>query len=263
LYRFQVFGYRLDERLGSVHFWLILLGMNLTFGPMHILGLQGEPRRTYTYKDGYGLNLWNMVATIGAFVIAISVAVFLFNAVRSQRRYVKAGRPAEEADPWDARGLEWMVPSPMPAHNFDEVPVVAHLDEFWHRKYGEDDDGRPVRIAATEDVVQKGDPTGVHLPGPSYWPIVIAAGLPLIAYGLIYNLGFSALGWAAHAIVLLVLVLEPFLVSQGQYDGHDDGHGLDDGNGDDESHSPDDGGEPAAVTAGAEPATDEEATTDV
>jgi cytochrome c oxidase subunit 1 len=257
----KVFGYRLDERLGSVHFWLILLGMNLTFGPMHILGLQGEPRRTYTYKDGYGLNFWNMVATIGAFVIAISVAVFLFNAVRAHRRYVKAGRPAEEADPWDARGLEWMVPSPMPAHNFDEVPVVGHLDEFWHRKYGEDDEGRPVRIAATADVVQKGDPTGVHLPGPSYWPIVLAAGLPLIAYGLIYNLAFSALGGALVAIAVYGWGLEPSMDPEAHDHGHGDDHGHDDGGEDD--HTPDDGGELPAVTAGDEAATDEEATTDV
>ena len=97
-------------------------------------------------------------------------------------------------DPWDARSLEWMVQSPTPAHNFDEVPIVTHLDEFWHRKYGEDERGRPVRIAATEDVVQPGDPTGVHLPSPSYWPIVLAAGLPLIGYGVIFNLGFAFVG---------------------------------------------------------------------
>src|SRR5690349_23248187 len=71
----KVFGYTLSERLGSVHFWLIMLGMNLTFGPMHILGLQGEPRRTYTYKKGYGLEFWNAIETVGAFIIATSVLV--------------------------------------------------------------------------------------------------------------------------------------------------------------------------------------------
>ncbi|MEY2589225.1 MAG: cytochrome c oxidase subunit, partial [Acidimicrobiaceae bacterium] len=148
----KAFGYRLSETLGKWHFWLILLGMNLTFGPMHVLGLQGQPRRTYTYKNGYGLNFWNMVATVGAFTIALSTVVFLYNVFTSRRKAKHAG-VREEADPWDARSLEWMVQSPVPAHNFDEVPIVTHLDEFWHRKYGEDESGRPVRIAKTEDVV--------------------------------------------------------------------------------------------------------------
>ncbi|MGI8661874.1 MAG: cytochrome c oxidase subunit I [Acidimicrobiales bacterium] len=244
----KVFGYTLNERLGSVHFWLILLGMNLTFGPMHILGLQGEPRRTYTYKDGYGLNFWNMVATIGAFTIALSVVVFLYNAVSAHRRFVKAGRPVLDADPWDGRSLEWMVPSPMPAHNFDEVPTVAHLDEFWHRKYGEDDDGRPVRIAETVDVVQKGDPTGVHLPSPSYWPIVLASGLPLICYGLIFNLGFAALGGVIVGIAAYGWGLEPSFDPDA---GHDAGH--------DAAHEDGDGSAVAELPAAA----DEEKTADV
>src|SRR4051812_27031865 len=205
----KAFGYRLNEKLGKWHFWLILLGMNLTFGPMHVLGLQGEPRRTYTYKDGYGLNFWNLVATIGAFVIAVSVLIFLFNIGRSYRRYVKAGRPVMEADPWDARSLEWMVPSPTPGHNFDQVPTVTHLDEFWHRKYGEDEEGRPVRIAETADVAQKGDPTGVHLPSHSYFPIVLAAGLPIIAYGLIFNLGLCAVGGLMVGFAIYGWAMEP------------------------------------------------------
>ncbi|MEO7556752.1 MAG: cbb3-type cytochrome c oxidase subunit I, partial [Acidimicrobiales bacterium] len=232
----KVFGYKLSERLGSVHFWLIMLGMNLTFGPMHILGLQGEPRRTYTYKDGYGLNFWNLVATVGAFVIAASVAVFLYNAVTAHRRYVKAGRPVMDADPWDARSLEWMVPSPMPAHNFDEVPTVTHLDEFWHRKYGEDDTGRPVRIAETADVVQKGDPTGVHLPSPSYWPIVLASGLPFVAYGLIFNLAFAALGGALVVTAMYGWALEPSYDPDAPHDAPHDDHGPGDDPGDDGDH---------------------------
>src|SRR4051794_39748917 len=75
----KVFGYRLSETLGNWHFWLILIGMNLTFGPMHIIGLEGQPRRTYTYQKGFGYDVWNMVETVGAFIIALAVLIFLVN----------------------------------------------------------------------------------------------------------------------------------------------------------------------------------------
>ncbi|MFN7149471.1 MAG: cytochrome c oxidase subunit 4, partial [Microthrixaceae bacterium] len=128
-------------------------------------------------------------------------------------------------DPWDARSLEWMIPSPTPEHNFDEVPVVEEVDEFWPRKYGHDENGRLVRIAETADVVQKGDATGVHLPSPSYWPLVMAAGMPLVGYGLIFNLW-----WALPGAVLIIAavwgwVMEPSTdPDAGHHDDHHDGH---------------------------------------
>jgi cytochrome c oxidase subunit I len=144
------------------------------------------------------------VATIGAFIIAVGVLVFILAAIASFRR-PRTG----EADPWDARTLEWTTTSPPPEYNFEEIPVVHHLDEFWHRKYAEDDTGRVVRVAASEDVAQKGDATNVHLPAPSYWPIVLAAGLPLIGYGLIFNLGFAAVGGAIVLLAAYGWGLEP------------------------------------------------------
>ncbi len=183
----KAFGYLLNERLGKVHFWLTLIGFNLTFAPMHWLGLQGMSRRIATYQSTDGFTFWNLVATIGAFTIAASVVVFLHNVFYSYRKWKKAGRPSPGADPWDARSLEWMIPSPTPEHNFDEVPVVHAQDEFWHRKYGEDEEGRAVRIHATEDVVQKGDATDVHLPSPSYFPMLLAISLCVIGYGVIFK----------------------------------------------------------------------------
>jgi len=203
----KVFGYFLDETWGKVHFWLTLIGFNLTFGPMHILGLQGMSRRITTYRDGYGFNLWNMVATIGAFIIALAMLVFFINIVRSKRR--AADRPPPGPDPWDARSLEWSIPSPTPAHNFDDDPIVTQFDDWWHRKYGEDEHGRVVRIAEAEDVAMVGDPSRAHLPSPSYWPIVLAAGLPLIGWGLIFNLAISAVGGALVLAGFVGWGLEP------------------------------------------------------
>jgi cytochrome c oxidase subunit I len=180
----KVFGRLLSNRLGYLHFWLMLIGFNLTFGPMHILGLEGMPRRISVYPDGLGWNLWNLVATVGAFLIAASILVFAANAVRSRARGEEAG-----ADPWDARTLEWSVPSPPPVHNFDDVPVVRHRDDFWHTKYVEIPEGAPRRVFAgganDHDAGDHGH--SIHLPSPSYFPLLAAAGFPIMGYGVIYN----------------------------------------------------------------------------
>ena len=241
----KIFGHMLNETWGKVHFWIMLIGFNLTFGPMHVLGLQGMSRRIDTYSPGFGFELWNMVATIGAFIIALSVLVFFYNVWRSRRD--APNLPAPGPDPWDARSLEWMIPSPTPEHNFDEVPVVESEDEWWHRKYGYDENKRVVRIATIEEVAQDGSATGVHLPAPSFWPLVLALGLPLIGYGLIFNLWLAVVGGALTGLAIYSWALEPVDDPDADHGhGHDDHHD-DDGGGDD--HAADDS-EP--VTAGAE-----------
>ena len=222
----KAFGYLLREGLGKLHFWSMLIGFNLTFGPQHILGLQGMPRRTHSYFDGYGFNFWNLVSTIGAFLIAASFLVFFANIWVSYRDSKKPGWVNPGPDPWDSRSLEWMTASPAPTHNFDHTPVVTHRDEFWYRKYGETDDNRLVRVAEAEDVAQTGYRTDVHLPAPSYWPIVLCFALPLIGYGLIFNLGFAFVGGGLTLMSLYGLALEP-------PDDPDAGHGHDDHHGDD------------------------------
>jgi cytochrome c oxidase subunit 1 len=236
----KAFGYLLNETLGKVHFWLILIGFNLTFGPMHILGLQGMPRRTYTYKDGYGFNFWNMVSTIGAFTIGVSMLIFAFNILYSWRK-AKAANLAVSADPWDGRSLEWMVASPTPEHNFDEIPVVRTLDDFWHRKYGENEDGKLVRIADTEDVIQDGSNTNVHLPSPSYWPLVLAGGLPFIAWGLIFNLWLCVVGGAMLVAAFYGWVMEPATDDEAPHDDHGDDHDGGDHGGDEAEADLDEG----------------------
>jgi cytochrome c oxidase subunit 1 len=204
----KAFGYLLNEKIGKWHFWLTLIGLNLTFGPMHILGLQGMSRRVFTYSANEGFGFWNAVATVGAFIIAISLLVLFYNMWVSYRAY-KRNPVNVGADPWDGRSLEWSIPSPVPEHNFDEVPTITELDDFWHRKYGHDEDGRLVRIAETEDIVQKGDAQGVHLPSPSYWPIVLSAGLPLIGYGIIFSLAFCVPGAILVIAGIWGWVIEP------------------------------------------------------
>jgi cytochrome c oxidase subunit 1 len=215
----KVFGHHLSEPLGTWHFWLTIVGMNLTFGPMHVVGLMGQPRRTYTYERGYGLEFWNMVETIGALIIALSLLVFLYNIWHSRRHWKVGGGIAAPADPWDARSLEWLTPNPTPHHNFDEIPIVTHLDELWHRKYAEDESGRPVAIASSAEVTQKGD-AHPHLPAQSYWPITLAFSLPVIAYGIIFNLALAILGALILIAAVYGWVLEPAFA--GGHGGHGD-----------------------------------------
>ncbi|MEX2588448.1 MAG: cytochrome c oxidase subunit I [Actinomycetota bacterium] len=192
----KVYGKLLDETLGKVHFWMMMIGFNLTFGPFHILGLKGMPRRYYTYQEGLGWGMWNMVSTIGAFIIALSTIVFMYNWVKSKR----SGEKAIE-DPWDGRTLEWTIPSPPPEYNFAEIPQVEERDDFWHRKYKEDKKGRPVPVPTGGADAESSDDApaeeghgeeghgeeghGIHLPSPSYFPLVAAAGMPMMAAGVI------------------------------------------------------------------------------
>jgi cytochrome c oxidase subunit 1 len=103
-----------------------------------------------------------------------------------------------------------MIPSPTPVYNFDPVPTVERLDDFWYRKYGETEDGRLVRIASTEEVTQSAEGEhNVHLPSPSYWPLVAAIGLPIIGWGLIFTWWLCLIGGLLTAGALYAWALEP------------------------------------------------------
>ena len=225
----KVFGHLLNERRGKIHFWTMLIGFNLTFGPMHVLGLQGMSRRINTYSSGFGFEFWNLVATIGSYILGASVLYFLWNVYKSKKE--APNLPAPGPDPWDARSLEWSVPSPTPEHNFDEIPVVESQDDWWFRKYNIEDDGSVVRISSAEDAAQKGDAVGVHLPSPSFWPLVLAIGLPLIGYGVIFNLWLCVVGGLLTGGAIYAWVLEPVDDPDADGHGHDDHHDGDDPDG--------------------------------
>ncbi len=147
---------------------------------------------------------------MGAFVIAFSVLVFIWNVIVSLRKGEVAGN-----DPWDARTLEWSIPSPPPEYNFAVVPVVHSVDDWWHRKYVEDPSGRPVPVPAGAAVAHGDDGNGhadghgIHMPSPSYFPLVAAAGFPVIAFGLIYSFALIPVGVIILATGLYGWALEP------------------------------------------------------
>ncbi|MFM8775981.1 MAG: cbb3-type cytochrome c oxidase subunit I, partial [Actinomycetota bacterium] len=195
----KVFGKMLNEKLGSWNFWLMIIGLNLTFGPMHILGLQGQPRRMYQWTEAragegfFNLAFWNLVASIGSFILTIGILFFLINVWVTSRNPQKA-----PLDPWNARSLEWMTSNPPKEHNFDVIPTVHHLDEFFHRKYEEDEATHTMKqITTAEELMAEQERNAdkhIHMPSPSYWPIVLAFGLPVITFGLIYSHLISVVG---------------------------------------------------------------------
>src|SRR5262249_44604170 len=126
----------LSERLGRWHFWLFVIGFNLTFLTMHGQGILGMPRRIYTYLPDRGWESWNLVTTLGVPVQALAVLIFAANIVISLRRGVPAGD-----GPWDAWTLEWAPTSPPPAHNFDVLPVTTSRRPLWDLKHPDDPDG--------------------------------------------------------------------------------------------------------------------------
>jgi cytochrome c oxidase subunit 1 len=199
-------GRVLSERLGKWHFWLFVIGVNVTFFPMHILGLQGMPRRVYTYLAPTGWGPLNLVATIGAVTIATSVLLFLINAFMALRRAPDAG-----PNPWGASGLEWATASPPPNYNFLHAPVVESRHPLWDTTVdlpvltGFRSDRREVLVTTAFDA----QPDSRHeAPTASIWPLYLALCMGVVFIGSIFSpwfvpggialslLGLAGWGWS-------------------------------------------------------------------
>jgi cytochrome c oxidase subunit I len=111
-------GRMYDETLGRIHFWLSFIFFNLTFGPMHFVGIDGMPRRVADYADQFAT--WNAIISVSAFIFGLSFLVFVYNMVASWRH-----GPLAPGNPWRANSIEWQVSSPPPVFNFDEIPTVV------------------------------------------------------------------------------------------------------------------------------------------
>jgi cytochrome c oxidase subunit 1 len=192
-------GRMLGETLGKIHFWLMLIGFNLTFFPQHFLGVDGMARRTWTYGPEQGFSGWfgnpalgwNLVSTIGAYTMAISILTFIVNVVVALRKPKTA-----PADPWDGGTLEWAISSPPPPYNFGSQPVVYGRDPLWMEKFtaqgiaehGSELPPGAVGVAQAEiEAHADGRDPGahIHMPGQSFFPFITAAGLALMAVGML------------------------------------------------------------------------------
>ncbi|KQU71444.1 MULTISPECIES: cytochrome c oxidase subunit I [unclassified Rhizobacter] len=178
-------GRLLDERLGRWHFWLFAIGFNIAFFPMHLLGLAGMTRRVYTYPAEMGWGAWNALSSAGALVVAVAVLLFVVNVARSLRHGAPAG-----ADPWGAGTLEWSLPSPPPACNFDAIPVVHGRDPLWEPSAvpthvaGLAVDSRELLCTTVLDAEPESRDS---LPGPTAWPFWAAVAATLLFVGSVFT----------------------------------------------------------------------------
>jgi cytochrome c oxidase subunit I len=202
-------GKFLDERLGKWNFWLVLIGFNLAFLPMHVTGLFGMPRRVYTYGPDMGWTTLNLVTTVGSFVLALGVLLFVVNVLKSLR-----SGAAAPANPWDGPTLEWSVSSPPPPYNFPVIPTIASRHPLWEDRLDEEgarssldrglllDKGKETIATTPLDAEPE---LILEMPEDTSAPFWLAVGLSILFVGLLLKLtGVATAGAAVTAIALIV-----------------------------------------------------------
>jgi len=196
----KITGRMMNETLGKIGFWTIFLGFQLAFFPMHFAGLLGMPRRVYTYPAGLGLELPNLLSTIGAFVVAASVLLFVVNGLWSLYRGAIA-----PPNPWDAASLEWATTSPPPVYNFEHIPVVQSRTPLWDEKgelpvvtglrVDEKETLLTTVVAATPDLREP-------VPQASLWPFIAAVATGILFIASIFSPWAILFGAIPAAIAL-------------------------------------------------------------
>jgi cytochrome c oxidase subunit I+III len=200
-------GRMLSEALGRLSFWLLFIGFNATFLPMHLTGLLGMPRRVATYPTGLGWDGLNLVSTLGAYLVGAAVLVFLFNAAWSIRRGADAG-----TNPWQADGLEWASVAPVPPYNLRSIPPVRSRHPLW------DEPDLPGRIQNAEEylgtapegrreslvtTVIGGKPEYVaRIAHPSYLPLLAAIATAAAFIGVLVSRYTLSLAGIAALLVI-------------------------------------------------------------
>ncbi|WP_281058836.1 cbb3-type cytochrome c oxidase subunit I [Mesorhizobium sp. M7A.F.Ca.US.005.03.2.1] len=210
-------GRMLDERLGKWTFWVMFIGFNAAFFPMHISGLMGMPRRIYTYPSGMGLGWLNLLSSVGAFVFAAGALLFLINVAKSLRAGAVAGD-----NPWDAPTLEWATTSPPPVYNFATIPQIASRYPLWEDRLKESEERSVVGDAAPDGMVlDRGKETiGVTLldaepnvvlkmPGDSILPFLLSVGMMLLFFGMLAQVIWLMVFGLVCEIVILAVWLTP------------------------------------------------------
>jgi cytochrome c oxidase subunit I len=206
-------GRMMSERLGKWSFWVMFIGFNVGFFPMHIAGLLGMPRRIYTYEAGMGWGPVNAVISSGSFLFALGVLLFLINVVMSVRRGAIAG-----PNPWDGATLEWSVPSPPPPYNFDVIPVVGSRNPLWEDRLSDTTQRSSLREGMLLDhgretvgtTVLDADPDVIlRMPGDSPAPLLLAIALAGGFAGLLLHSWVVAGAFGVLAIVAIIAWLWP------------------------------------------------------
>jgi cytochrome c oxidase subunit I+III len=195
----KISGRMLNSTLGVWSFWLSFIGFNLTFLPMHLLGLRGMPRRIYTYQPGLGWSNLNLLITAGAFILATGFFLTLLNMIKARANGKEAGM-----NPWKAKSLEWKTASPPPSYTFLDVPVLP--------SGGPSEDEEPEGVVRGFDASRRellmtkvvdASPDYRHIvPGPSIWPFLLGLTSALTFAGIAFDVR-----WAAAGAVLCIIML--------------------------------------------------------
>ncbi|MGI8385006.1 cytochrome aa3 quinol oxidase subunit I [Robertmurraya sp. P23] len=195
----KMFGFMLNEKLGKWHFWLFVIGFNVTFMPMFFLGLNGAVRRAYTFSVESGFAPLFLLSAIGSVILAAGFAMFCYNiywSIRYADRNISS-------DPWDARTLEWATASPVQHYNFAKLPEVKSLDAFWYMK--KNNEGLTLKDEEIEEI---------HMPSNSGLPFLMCVAFGIVGFFLIFE-------WHLLAAISAVLIIAGLIYRSFDYnDGY-------------------------------------------